>query len=175
MQVVLLILIIINNWIQITITRQLTIACLYEWNSEEEMTSYFIWDFIFLESFIPISSQKNGLRNKNGNSTFLLSMQRALKVTTDGLHPFCSNGKEKMLLIKLLLYAALLIYSLSHILLNLFVNNIPICFEGPLDCIYIQVSIKVYIYLYQKVYSLSKVMWDIDLLCFAFLNYFRKF
>ena len=104
LQVVLLILIIVNNWIQIIITRQLTISlCLWMkfWRRKDlllHLRLCFSWK---LYSYF--KPKKNGLRNKNGNSIFLLLMQRALNITADGLHPFCSKGKEKTLLIKLLL------------------------------------------------------------------------
>ena len=57
--------------------------------------------FFFSKALFTFQAKKkkkraNGLLNKKYNST-LLTMQGALKIAAGGLHPFCFNGKEKML------------------------------------------------------------------------------
>ena len=43
-------------------------------------------------------------------------------------------------------------------LLNLFLNKILICFDGTLNCICIQINIKVYVFMQKSIYPIQDRM-----------------
>ena len=97
----------------------LSAVSLYDWVSEED----FIWGFLLFESFIHISYHKKetiGLRNGDGNGTFLLTMHQSLKFTADVFHVFCFNGKEKNIFLQSNAF-----FSTAFTLLNLFKVWVP--------------------------------------------------
>ena len=75
--------------------------------------------FFFLKSCVHISNQNKkitGLRNnEDGNGTFLLTLHRAIKVTTYGLRVFYFNGKDKMFFWKTVLFPAQALRYLSYL------------------------------------------------------------
>ena len=89
---------------------------------------------------------------------FLTSYNAPSSKTDDGLHVFCLTGKiffYKTIIFQHSIYSTQLTLRLRLMLLNIFLDNIPIFLEGPLNCMCTHISKKVYVLTRKSTYPIK--------------------